>query len=89
MGNTECTARMKTDSEPKIREIHFNDPDKNKGFVTNGVHTTKYTPLSFIFLFLMNELSRPANVFFCLVIIIQVTKYLAVNRLLNSFFLAI
>ena len=76
MGNTECSVRMKTDSdsEPKIREIHFNDPAKNKGFVKNGVHTTKYTPLSFIFLFLMNELSRPANVFFCLIIFIQVKK---------------
>ena len=72
MGNYKSIQKKKLDAKSKIREIHFNDPVANKGFVTNGVHTTKYTPHNFIFMFLMNELGRPANIFFCLIIIIQV-----------------
>ena len=58
----------------EVREIHVNDPDANmsKRFTTNRVHTTKYTPLTFLPQFLWNELRRPANIFFCLIIFIQV-----------------
>ena len=56
------------------REIHINDQGKNKlsQYTTNQVHTTKYTPLNFLVYFLLHELSRPANIFFCLIILIQV-----------------
>lgn len=66
----------KKDSGPeqKVREIALNDPKANRGFVQNAVHTTKYTLTSFLFIFLMNELSRPANIFFVTIIIIQVNS---------------
>lgn len=55
-----------------IREFNVNDPQKSNSFQSNNVHTTKYTPLTFVPYFLIHELSRPANIFFCLIIAIQV-----------------
>ncbi len=66
----------------EVRKIYVNDPDTNKSkrFATNRVHTTKYTRLTFLPQFLLNELRRPANIFFSLIIFIQV-------RLLRNYFL--
>ena len=62
--------------ETKVREFHINDLNANKwkGFVKNRVHTTKYTLLTFLPYFFMAQLSQPANIFFCLILIIQVTN---------------
>lgn len=56
-----------------IREIQVNDWKVNrfKYFPSNRVFTTKYTPFTFLPCFLFNELSRPANMFFLLIIFVQ------------------
>lgn len=69
----------------KIRKFSVNDPYERKlnRFATNQVHTTKYTPLTFLFRFLFHELSRPANIFFCIIIFIQVI-YINLNNLFTE-----
>jgi hypothetical protein len=66
-------------SAASIRQIFVNDrvSNEDKDFVTNKVHTTKYSILTFLPYFFMHELSRPANIFFVVVMIIQVRKQLA------------
>lgn len=59
-----------------IREIVVNDrnDDSRNKFKTNKVHTTKYTLLNFLPYFLFNEFSRPANIFFAFIILVQVNQ---------------
>lgn len=73
--------------ELSTRQIYVNNEEKNqqKRFISNQVHTTKYTPLNFLLYFLLHELSRPANIFFCLIIIIQVQLKTEALKRFSSF----
>jgi hypothetical protein len=70
----------------KIRTFNVNDPNERKSnrFATNQVHTTKYSPWTFLFRFLLYELSRPANIFFCIIIFIQVTFFFIQNNFIKQ-----
>ena len=56
------------------RTIHFNDPIKNnlQKFLHNRITTGKYNIFSFIFLFLWEQFSKYANLFFLSIALIQV-----------------
>lgn len=58
----------------KVRKIFIDNDTANAGrrFATNYIQTTKYTALSFLPLFLIDQFTKPANLFYVCVGILQV-----------------
>jgi hypothetical protein len=56
------------------REVFINDPSKNnlQGFESNFAKTYKYNVLTFLPIFLFEQFTRVANVYFLLISILQV-----------------
>ena len=61
-------------SESQYRVVHVNDQQANDSsrFRSNWISTTSYTYVNFLFLNLFHQFKRPANWFYCLVIVLQV-----------------
>ncbi|KAI8906468.1 hypothetical protein EDD86DRAFT_240841, partial [Gorgonomyces haynaldii] len=61
------------DEQARYRLVYINDPIKNSHlkYLHNGVTTAKYQFYSFLFLFLKEQFSKYANVFFLFIAIIQ------------------
>ena len=61
------------------RRIQFNNLIANEKFTNNKISTTKYTPLSFVPLFLWDQFSKPANFYFLIISSLQVSFNLVFN----------
>lgn len=69
----------------KNRIVHINDRHVNmrKRFANNAVHTTKYSLLSFLPVFLFHQFRRPANIFFLFIMCIEVTPIILIHNRSN------
>lgn len=56
--------------EAPVRTVLANSSNVN--FIDNYVHTRKYTPLTFVPLFLRHQFAKPSNMFFLAIASLQV-----------------
>ena len=70
--------KIKTCKKKRVlipRDVYINDPHRNEsqGFSTNFAKTYKYNVLTFLPIFLFEQFTRVANVYFLIISILQVS----------------